>query len=67
MLQTICCFEYTRSTYVPCLVSQFQNLHVTPMRIITAYFMKLTALERDWFCERGNESPADFKSREFLG
>jgi hypothetical protein len=40
---------------------------MTPMRIITAYFMKLTALERDWVCEYGNESSADFKNREFLG
>lgn len=52
---------------VLCLVPQSLTLHVTPMRIITAYFMKLTALERNWFCEHGNESSADFKNREFLG
>jgi hypothetical protein len=37
------------------------------MRIITAYFMKLTALVRDWVSEYGNESSGDFKNREFLG
>jgi len=50
-----------------CLVPHSQTLHETPMRIITAYFMKLTALERDSFCEHGNESSAGFKSRQFLG
>jgi hypothetical protein len=66
MLETICCCECMRITYA-FLVPQSQTLHVTPMRIITAYFKQLTALERHWFYEHGNESSAHFKSREFLG
>lgn len=69
MLETICCFEYMRSTYALFSTAgpQSQTLHVTSMRIIIAYFMKLTVLERDWVCEYGNESSGDFKNREFLG